>query len=147
LEDIMTTTLSTKRDLAERLFAVIDGKRWHDYETVVHPDVTMISPFGVLHSAAEWAAFSAGFAEAIPDGTHAITDVLEDGDRAVVCGTWTGTHTGPLSTPQGSVPPTGRSIELPFCAVSTVRDGRIAWVQVYLDQLSMMIQLGLAPGA
>jgi len=131
--------------LAVRLFAVIDGQRWDEYETVMHPDVEMTSPFSTMHSAREWAEFSRGFAGAMPDGKHTITSTIQDGDTFAVEGRWTGTHTGPLAGPAGEVPATGRSVTMPFCGVGEQRDGRIAKVTVYLDQLGMLAQLGLVP--
>jgi ketosteroid isomerase-like protein len=133
------------RTLAERVFAVIDGQRWADYETVMHPDVEMTSPFATLHSATDWADFSRSFAVAMPDGAHTVTRVVQAGDRFAFEGHWTGTHTGPLSTPGGEVPATGRAVTMPFCAVGTQRDGRLSSVSVYLDQLAMLAQLGLVP--
>jgi predicted ester cyclase len=136
--------MTDPRTLAERLFAVIDGQRWDAYETVMHPDVSMTSPFATLRGAAEWAAFSRGFAVAMPDGRHTVIRAIGDGDRFAVEGSWTGTHTGPLAGPGGEVPPTGRTVTTPFCAVGTEREGTVAEVRVYLDQLSMLAQLGLA---
>jgi predicted ester cyclase len=130
---------------AERLFAVIDGQRWADYETVMHPDVEMTSPASSFHSAREWAEFSRGFAAAMPDGRHTLTSTIRDGDSLAVEGCWTGTHTGPLAGPGGEIPATGRSVTLPFCAVATVRDGRVATVAIHFDQLAMLGQLGLVP--
>jgi len=144
MEDTMTITTHPS-DLATRLFAVIDGQQWDAYESVMHPDVIMTSPFGTLNGAAEWAGFSQSFAQAMPDGTHTITDTITQGSQIAVWGNWTGTHLGPLTTPQGVVPPTGRRVALPFCAISEVKDGRMARVHVYLDQLTMLTQLGLAP--
>jgi predicted ester cyclase len=137
--------MTESRILAERLFAVIDGQRWEDYETVMHPDVEMSSPFATVHGAAEWVAFSRGFAVAMPDGRHTVTRAIADGDRFAFEGSWTGTHTGPMAGPGGEVPPTGRTVTTPFCAVGTQRGGRVAQVSVYLDQLSMLAQLGLVP--
>jgi predicted ester cyclase len=135
------------RTLAERVFAVIDGQRWADYETVMHRDVEMTSPFATLHSAADWAEFSRSFAVAMPDGKHTVTRVVQAGERFAFEGSWSGTHTGPLSTPGGEVPATGRVVTMPFCAVGTQREGRVATVSVYLDQLAMLAQLGLVPQA
>jgi len=85
-------------------------------------------------------------AVACPDGHRDITDVVDDGERPAVEATWTGTHNGPGSAPrQGEVPPTGRSVVLPFCGVDTRRDDRIAAVTVSLDQTTMLPQLGPVP--
>jgi hypothetical protein len=42
-----------------------------------------------------------------------------------------GTHTGPLHGPGGEVPPTGKSLALPFCSTLRVTDGKI--VSRYAD--------------
>jgi predicted ester cyclase len=135
------------RNVAERMFAVIDGQRWDEYETVMHPDVEMVSPFATLHGTAQWVQFSQGFAAGVPDGRHTVTTVLQDGDRFALEGSWSGTHTGPLAGPGGELPATGRSVTVPFCAAGTLRNGRLATVSIYLDQLAMLTQLGLVPSA
>jgi predicted ester cyclase len=71
--------------------------------------------------------------------------IVEDGERAAVEGTFTGTHTGTLAAPQGEIPATGRTIELPYVDVFEARAGRIAAHRVYYDQMVMLSQLGLAP--
>lgn len=53
---------------------------------------------------------------------------------------FTGTHTGPLDT----IPPTGRAVEGVLCNVVEVRDGRLWRERDYLDELSLLRQLGLA---
>src|SRR3954465_3553675 len=77
-EDAMTD-LGT---LAVRLFAVIDGQRWDEYETVMHPDVEMTSPFSTLHSAREWAEFSRAFAAPLPPGRATIPSTRPAGARS-----------------------------------------------------------------
>ena len=53
------------------------------------------------------------------------------------------THTGPLVTPAGEVPPTGRRVEVRFAAVYQLKDGKIAQLRVYYDGATIMRQLGL----
>jgi predicted ester cyclase len=137
--------MTDARTLAERLFEVIDSHRWADIETVLHPDAEMSSPFGDRLTVAAWLDVNRSFAVACPDGRHTITDVVDGGDRFAVEGIWTGTHTGPLGGPSGEIPPTGRSVVLPFCGVATRSGDRIAAVTVHLDQMTMLGQLGLLP--
>lgn len=54
-----------------------------------------------------------------------------------------GTNTGPISTPKGVLPPTGRTFAVPFCEVLRLRDGRIAASAVYADMQTLLTQLGL----
>ncbi|MFD2090615.1 ester cyclase [Blastococcus deserti] len=137
--------MTDARTLAERLFEVIDSHRWSDVHTALTPDAEMSSPFGDRLSVAAWLDVNRSFAVAFPDGRHAVTGVVDGGDRFAIEGTWSGTHTGPMTGPGGTVPPTGRSVVLPFCGIATRRGERIAAVTVYLDQMTMLGQLGLVP--
>ena len=60
------------------------------------------------------------------------------GDTAVEEGTFTGTHTGVLHGPMGDVPPTGRSVRLPYIQVLRFRDGKHASFNLVLDRLQML---------
>lgn len=137
--------MTDARTLAERLFEIIDSHRWADVDTALDPDAVLSSPFGHRLTVPAWLDVNRSFAVACPDGQHTITDVVEDGDRFAIEGVWTGTHTGPLAGPAGEIPPTGRSVVLPFCGLATRRDERITSVTVYLDQMTMLGQLGLVP--
>ena len=46
----------------------------------------------------------------------------------------------------GEVPPTGRSIDLPFTTVFQARDGKLTAHRAYWDNVGFMAQLGLMPG-
>lgn len=84
-----------------------------------------------------------GWLTAFPDGRIDIEEISGGGDTVVVEFTGRGTHTGPLQTPEGEIPATGRRGTLRFCDVMTVRDGRIRSVREYFDSLAMLTQLGL----
>jgi len=55
-----------------------------------------------------------------------------------------GTQTGPLATPGGAIPPTGRRVEIQFAQILTFRDGKIARARLYFDAAGMLQQLGLS---
>lgn len=54
-----------------------------------------------------------------------------------------GTHTGPLVGPMGEIPPTRRQVDIPFCDVVQIKDGKIVSIHLYYDVATMMGQLGL----
>jgi predicted ester cyclase len=137
--------MTDARTLIERMFDIIDNHRYDEFTTVVTEDVVQTNPQARLHSAADWIEFSKGWEAAIPDGRHTVTTCLQAGDAAAVEGYYRGTHLGPLQTPQGAVPATGRTLELAFSAFGTLRGGRLAEVHVYFDSMSIMAQLGLLP--
>jgi steroid delta-isomerase-like uncharacterized protein len=72
--------------------------------------------------------------------------LIEEGDVFVVEWVWRAMNTGPLTMPDGTeIPATHKAMELPGVSVSSVRDGKITSQRDYLDNASMMTQLGLLP--
>ena len=57
-----------------------------------------------------------------------------------------GTHSGPLSTPKGEIPPSNNQVELRLCDVIRIREGRAYGSRIYFDMLSLMRQVGQVPG-
>lgn len=86
-----------------------------------------------------------GWKKAFPDGKGTITRALASGDFVTIEVTWTGTHTGPLIAPNGTIPPTGKSMSLPGAQVITMQNGKIKELHQYFDLLTLLQQLGVAP--
>ena len=108
-------------------------------------DVLVVTPNGEMKGAEAFKAFGKVFMTAVPDQKLVENSYVESGDMAVVEGVYSGTHTGPLQSPNGEIPPTGKSFAFPFADVFVVRDGKIAEHRIYWDNLSFMAQLGLIP--
>jgi steroid delta-isomerase-like uncharacterized protein len=87
------------------------------------------------------------FLMAFPDAKVELTNVVAAGEEGwVFIGqTGRGTHTGPLVGPSGTIPPTGRSIELPIGQLFRVESGKIALMHAYYDGATLMRQLGVFP--
>lgn len=83
--------------------------------------------------------------DAMPDVRPQVTNLFADGEQAVAEVVRTGTNTGELRMPHGSVPPTGRKIRLPECLIMRVRDGKVVSLAAYVDRLHVMEELGLVP--
>jgi predicted ester cyclase len=86
-----------------------------------------------------------GYWEGFPDARNEIARSIEAGPLVAAEGKLTGTHTGPLRTPQGEVQPTGRSVEIRWMAMYEVRGDELVSEQLYFDTGEFMTQLGLAP--
>lgn len=87
--------------------------------------------------------FVQGWATAFPDAVVEVIHLVADEDGAAAEFIGRGTHNGPLKGPAGEIPPTGRAIEMPFCEVFRMREGKVAGVRLYFDAATMMRQLGL----
>ncbi len=62
---------------------------------------------------------------------------MSSGDLVVAEVRWRGTHTGPLATPDGEVPATGRSIDLWGSNWSVWADGRMTHQRNHIDVLDV----------
>ncbi len=67
------------------------------------------------------------FATAFPDGTHAIHDLIAEGDRVVVRVSGIGTHKGEFK----GIPPTGKPVEMTGIVIYRIEGGKIVerWAQ------------------
>ena len=85
--------------------------------------------------------FSTIFRSAFPDLKVTIDDIIAEGDKVVVRGTWSGTHKGEFM----GIPPTGKSVS--FEVIDTVRIAGGKFVEHWglMDNMSMMQQLGVIP--
>jgi predicted ester cyclase len=52
-----------------------------------------------------------------------------------------GRHVGPLETPLGTVPPTGRTVTQQVTDILTIAEGRVADIWVIADELGLLRQL------
>ena len=85
------------------------------------------------------------WATAYPDGRCEDIHVIATDDYVVVEFMGRGTNSGPMVTPEGELPATGRRVEIPFCDVHRIDDGKITNGRSYFDMATMLRQLGLAP--
>ena len=86
-----------------------------------------------------WAAF--------PDNKvkHPYDVLFGDGDYTAFVTTFTGTFTGQLELPDGTViQPTGKSFEVMFSTIARWRDGKIVEEYLKYDNASFLQQIGLA---
>ena len=83
-----------------------------------------------------------GWATALPDSNATFDRVLVSGDVVTLELTWRGTQTGPLDTPSGALPPSGRSIDMRACQIVEVADGKVQSIRHYFDMATLLQQLG-----
>jgi steroid delta-isomerase-like uncharacterized protein len=88
-------------------------------------------------------AMASMFFTAFPDMAFEVRTVIEQGNIVVLEATTKGTFTGPMATPEGEVPPTGRSYIAPLIAVCELTDtGLIAECRECYDTAAFAAQIG-----
>jgi steroid delta-isomerase-like uncharacterized protein len=131
--------------LARRIYQLFSDDKLDDALELVTEDVeAVLVPFGqTFHGRDGFTGFMQGFKGAFPDIRISVTNQVATDDQVVSEFTARGTHTGPLQTPAGAIPPTGRTVDFIVCEVMLVKHGRIASLHNYQDAASIMRQLGL----
>ena len=85
-----------------------------------------------------------GFERAFPDLNITVDNQVATDDMVVNECSWTGTHTGPLASPAGDIPPTGKKVSgARFCEVWKIKDGKLKSLTNYQDMATWLRQLGL----
>jgi predicted ester cyclase len=102
-----------------------------------------MSGAGTLRGLEAFKAVIQVFPDAFLDIAFAVDTWIETDGTLVAEGRVRGTHTGPLTTPEGEIPATGRRLDLPFADILQVRGDKFSLLHVYFDRLEMMNQLGL----
>jgi predicted ester cyclase len=85
-------------------------------------------------------------AEAFPDGSNTIEDLVAEGDRVVLRGTFRGTHTGTLQHPVfGQIAPTGKQLTISGTSIFRLAAGKIVERWQLSDDFGYGQQLGVLP--
>lgn len=129
-------------DQTTELWNAHDREGWtayaaQDIEVVISGGVRLSGPEGARQLIDTWT-------DAFPDTRVEHVLQVVEADNAVHESRFHGTHTGTMRSPAGEIPATGRQVDIPFTAVMSVREGKIAAYRIYFDQLDMLSQLGLA---
>lgn len=91
---------------------------------------------------AMWRTFHGAF----PDNHVETVAVYGDEHGGVLEARFTGTHTGALRAAGGDIPATGKRVDLRFCQVHRVQEGKIIDSHLYFDRLELLEQLGRTSG-
>ena len=81
---------------------------------------------------------------AFPVATAEVTNQIAMGDQVTSEVVYKTTHTGPLVSSNGTIPPTNKPVVLKVMFISSFRNGLIQRERSYYDQADFMKQLGIA---
>ena len=131
-------------DIAKSQISAYNQKDWTAVAAVLAPGcvydevATHRRVQGVNDIMAAWR----GWATAIPDSKASFDSVSVSGNIVTLELTWRGVQTGPLETPAGALPPSGRSMDIRACQVVEVSDGKVQSIRHYFDMATLLQQLG-----
>jgi steroid delta-isomerase-like uncharacterized protein len=84
-----------------------------------------------------------GWGKALPDSRCTFGTAVASGNTVVLELTWHGTHSGPLETPNGAIPATGKPIEIRSCFVCEVEGEKARMHRHYFDMATLLRQIGV----
>jgi ketosteroid isomerase-like protein len=107
--------------------------------------VVFTNPGGLVLEGRQGAPmFWTGYQDGFPDNRVAERRLFGQDGQVLFEGTFEGTHTGPLPSPDGQmIDPTGKPVRVPFCGIYVIENGVITGHILYFDQMEMLTQLGL----
>jgi len=79
---------------------------------------------------------------AIPDVKFSLDEMYVKGDKAAWVFTMSGTITGPVRTPFGDLPPTGKTFRLSGVAIDRIVEGKVVEEWVYFNLLDILQPMG-----
>lgn len=132
-------------DLVGDVFRALDARDYGRVEELLAPDCEVVVPGFRGRGAQAFIAWTQPFLDAFPDLEHDVGPVVEDGARVALELRVRGTHTAPMRTPAGELPPTQRPLDLAAANIWQTEGGRIVAYHVYFDQMEFLGQLGLLP--
>ena len=133
-------------DIAKAPVIAYNEKNWEAIRAAVAPGIvydevgTQRKVQGVNDLIMTWL----GWATAIPDSRATVHAAFTSGDTVVLEMTWRGTQTGPLQTPTGTIPATGKRIEIRSCQVVEIANDKAQAIRHYFDMMTLLQQLGVA---
>ena len=133
-----------RRKREELVIEHMETENRHEYEATIetfdHPRYELVGTGDVYDGREEVARYFEETRTAFPDQRNELLALHHADDAVLVEAVVRGTHTGPLR----SLPPTGRSFELPILAVFMFEGDGLVCERVYFDSATMLQQLGVA---
>lgn len=133
-----------KSRIAEGLVEAYNNGDWERFRASHAPDVVYeeIGTGQRVEGMDEYMQLLEGWTQAIPDGAATIRRTVESGDIVVMELVWEGTQTGALQTPGGTLPASGRQIEVEATMWSDFEGDKVRETRHYVDIMTMLQQLG-----
>ncbi len=135
---------SNVREMFEKGTRAFNAHDIEAFAALMADDVSTRAP-GVdeLDGKAAVAAYYRSWLDAFPDARVEIDAAHFLEEASIEEGVFSGTHGAPLRTPDGDLPPTGRSVRVEYMQVVRYAGGRMSSIHLVFDRLELLQQLGV----
>ena len=129
--------------IVEQVYKIVDSGDMEGLRDLLAEDVEIGAPGAELTGIDGALAFYGSFVTAFPDLAHELRTSVESGADIASEWTATGTNTGPIASPAGEIPATGKTAELRYGQFDRIEDDKVRRTTFYWDNQAFLIQLGL----
>jgi steroid delta-isomerase-like uncharacterized protein len=132
-------------EIAKASVEAYNAKNWDRVRETVAPTIVYdeVGTHRKVTGANEVISAWKGWATALPDSKATFESATASGNTVTLELTWRGTHNGPLQTPAGEIPATGRKTEIRACQVVEVGEGKVKSIRQYFDIGTLLQQIGV----
>lgn len=144
------TTMQTKTpaQLADAFISAFNTADWEQLRAIIAPNVvyTETGTQRRVENRENYLQVLQEWKQVMPDALGTVHKTISEGNIAVQKITWSGTQTGPLALPAGTLPATGKEIRVQAAVWYTLEGEMAQEVHHYLDVMALLQQLGALPG-
>jgi steroid delta-isomerase-like uncharacterized protein len=136
--------MAQPRSVVQQFFDLFAAGKIAETRDLFDPQCISVMPGGSL-DVEQHEAMAEAFRVAFPDSQMVVDHTVETGDEIVVLGHFVGTNSGDFVGPDGTIPASGKALNLRFIDYFKVVNGRIADHNTAFDQVEMLRQIGAMP--
>jgi predicted ester cyclase len=131
------------KKITDTVWEIIETKQLAKLDDVIDADCDFKMPGMQFKGCEALRQMLGAYLTGFPDLRHHVRSFVESGDTIALELEVSGTHTGPMMTPAGTIPATGRKIVWDSCDYLRVRNGKVVSWHVYHDSLPFLTALGV----
>jgi ketosteroid isomerase-like protein len=125
-------------------YAVAERKDLEGWKSMFNPDGIFIDEsVKITYKDGDWDYPVKNYGTAFADMHRELYDMWSLGNTVFVRLALQGTHTGPLETPFGTIPPTGKKMDAPCVDIFELENGKIKKFDCYPEGSIILTQLGV----
>jgi steroid delta-isomerase-like uncharacterized protein len=144
-EEEQTMSSTATLEAVRRMHEALNAHDWDALAKFYSDDCEVVTPLGEMRGGGAVVQLAQAYVQAFPDLKWTDQGQVSSEDSVVTEQVAAGTNQGPLNTPQGDVPPSGKPITTRLCEVVRLRDGEIVSLHLYWDNLGLMQEIGAIP--
>ena len=138
-------SLQYNSKLAKKIYELFNDDKIEEFADLYSESCTLLQvPTNQVFKGREGVVQAAkGWKTAFSDAKCEVKNQVVTEDFIITEFNGVGTNDGKLETPMGTIPPTGKNVNIPFIEVMKVKNGKIDDYKLYFDTATMMQQLEL----